>query len=168
MIKSSPVSLFHCRLVSTNDGTPIDTSKKQQLKPHTNLWDRNIRKQLRQMGESYIDSRGRPKDGRTIGPSCPTKCHYECSLNFDDSERARVFKYFWSLTAAEKNEFYTTFIVIINVKRKRKTTKDATKRTSTFCYYLPFRDRRLQVCQVFFRNTLGISTKMIYRVFKKC
>lgn len=154
-------------LVSTNDGTLIDTPKKQRLNPHTNLWERNIRKQLREMGESYIDLKGRPKEGRTIGPSCPTSCHYECSLNFDGNERVRVFKYFWSLTTAEKNDFYTKFIIRINVKRKRKTTKDATKRTATFCYYFPFADKRLQVCHLFFRNTLGISSRMIYRTFKK-
>lgn len=138
-------------------------TKKKHQRPH--LYEANIRKRLRQMGESYIDTKGRPIDAKTIGPPCPLTCSNECSLNFTENDRVRVFDYYWSLTKDEKKSFFKKYVEQVKIKRKR--AKFSTKRSITFCYYFPFHEKRLKVCQVFFCNTLSISANVYYRVFKK-
>lgn len=154
------------RSTSPND----DRTKKKYQRPH--LYEANIRKRLRQMGESYIDVYGRPKSGRLIGESCPSTCHYECTQNFDKTERVRIHKHFWSLTKIEKDDYYLKFIEKVYPKRKNVTTKKGelireSRRSNTYIYYFPLNDdKKLQVCQRFFLKTLGISGKMVYRVMK--
>lgn len=157
---------------STNDDKTnvFVPNKKKYQRPH--LYEANIRKRLRQMGQPYIDVYGRPKDGRSIGESCPSTCHYECPLNFDNVERVRIHQQFWSLTKAEKDEYYLKYIVKVDPKctsvRSRKgEPKRESRRSNTFLYYFQLNDKRLQVCQRFFLKTLGISGKMVYRVLKK-
>lgn len=148
-------TLFNCRLVETKPGTTDNTKKSSK---------RNLRQQLRQMGVSYIDTKGRPKNGRSIGPSCPITCNSECSLNFDTNDRIRLFEYYWSLTKDEKRKFVRDNVEKINVIRKR--VKYSSRRSTTYRYYFPIYGKRLKVCQVFFCNTLDMSAKVFYRILK--
>lgn len=137
-------------------------TKKNYQRPY--LYEKNIRKQLRLKGMSYIDTRGCPQNARSIGPSCPITCSSECSLNFDKSERIRIFEHYWSMSKNEKALFFRNNVEKVDVKRKR--SKFSTKRTGTYLYYFPFHDKRLKVCKVFFCNTLCISANVYYRVLK--
>lgn len=141
---------------TTSDGTTKYTKKSSK---------RNLRQQLRQMGMSYIDTKGRPKDGRTIGPTCPITCNSECTLNFDENERIRIFEYYWSLNKDEKKIFVRNYVEKINVIRRR--VKYSSRRSTTYRYYFPLNDKRLKVCQVFFCNTLDISAKVFYRMLRQ-
>lgn len=124
-----------------------------------------IRKKLREMGVAYIDTKGRPKRGRTIGPPCAATCNYECTLNFNPDERIRVHQTFWQSSASEKQSFYENHVKRIATQRHYTISKS--RRTYTFIYYFPLRDRRLQVCKKFFLNTLNVCSDVVYNIFKK-
>lgn len=155
MLKKTIISVSHCRLNNTSSLT---------VRPE--LWKCNIRKRLREMGLSYIDSRGRSRKARTIGPTCPLTCHYECSLNFNNDERVQLHKYYWSLNNNEKKSFHFKYINKIHVKRKRSMEENS-RRSNTFCYYFPLNNKSLQVCKIFYLKTLCISCRVIYNLFKK-
>lgn len=152
--------------MSADDGAKIEKSLASKTQHRTLLWKCNIRKRLRQMGESYVDSRGKQRQARNIGDICPVKCHYECSLNFNSKERIRIHKSYWSLSIEEKKAFMLKYIKRIHVKRPTTINKQS-RRSNTFCYYFTLRDKKLQVCKIFYLNTLGISSKVVYNLFKK-
>lgn len=153
-------SLSHCRLINGYIKTETIYKKKD-------LWINNLRRKLRQNGLPYLDSKGRQTEGRTIGDPCPLTCYYECSLNFDTTERIQIHRTFWSLNSKEKTEFYFNFVKQIN-KKRRTTKKNDSRRAYTFKYYFPLstNNKSMQVCQRFFLQTIDVSSKVVYRVLK--
>lgn len=146
-LKDSPVSISTLKVVK---------AKRKDV----------IRKHLRGIGAAYIDTKGEPKDGRTIGPPCVLTCNYECQMNFNPDERLRIHKDFWHSTVKDKQLFYATYVKRIP-KHTQTTKAKLSRRTYTFVYYFQLREKRLQVCQKFFLNTLNLSAKVVYRVFRK-
>lgn len=117
------------------------------------------------MGMDYVSDNGVERAGRSIGQPCNDKCYCECKKNFDKYEREKIHKTFWQLTKAEKHDFYGKYVERVKIKRKR--VKIGSKRECSFQYFFPLDDKRLQVCQKFFRNTLGIRDGIVYRYFRK-
>lgn len=117
------------------------------------------------MGMEYVSEDGKMRAGRAIGAPCHISCWCECTKNFDTDERLRIHRNFWNLTKNEKHDFYGKFVERGQIKRKR--VKEGSRRECSFQYYFQLGDRRLQVCQKFFRNTLGIRDGMVYRYFRK-
>lgn len=119
------------------------------------------------MGMTYVDKKGITRKGRAIKPPCMPTCAYGCSLNFDDSARQQIFTHFWSLTKKEKENFYLQYILQVQPKRRYTKEKNVSRRSCSFIYYLKLRDVNLQVCKIFFLNTLGVSSAPIYRTFSQ-
>lgn len=149
--------------ITETNNIPESSSKKSYARP--DLWQCNISKKLREMGMNYISQDGKERAAREIRESCPESCMYECQLNFDSEERKIIHQTFWSLNKLKKHEYYDCYVERAIPKRKR--VKHGSRRSCSFRYFFPLNDRRLQVCQKFFMNTLGISTNSVYWYFKK-
>lgn len=87
-----------------------------------------------------------------------------CSKKISDTDRKGIHSVFWNLTDNEKNTFYSKFVKKSAVKRRR--LKGSERKQNTFLYYLETGDEMLQVCRIFFLNTLCIDIKMVYYYFK--
>lgn len=114
-----------------------------------------------------MDKNGITRKGRAMRPPCSSTCPYDCGLNFNADERLQIFSNFWSLKNDEKKKFYIDFIEQIKPKRRYTEQKNNSRRSCSFIYYLLLRNVKLQVCKVFFLNTLGISSAPIYRLFNR-
>lgn len=114
---------------------------------------------------TYMDKNGITRKGRAMRPPCSTTCPYYCRLNFDADERLKIFSNFWLLKNDEKKKFYIEFIDQIKPKRRYTIHKNNSRRSRSFIYYLLLDNVKLQVCKVFFLNTLGISSAPLYRLF---
>lgn len=124
-----------------------------------------IRKHLRRIGAAYIDTKGEPKGGRAVGATCPITCYYACQINFDVADRLRIHKQYWQSTAEDKQTFYATYVN--RIPKHVQTTKAKSRRTFTFVYYFQLGEKRFQVCQKFFLNTLNVCGRVVYRAFNK-
>ena len=116
------------------------------------------------MGHSYVNTVGKLIPERCVKPACPERCVFECRLNFNSEERLRLHKYFWSLNNVQKNEYISQFVERISTKRtsiKNRTSR----RLYTYVYYFEINGRRLQVCKIFFTNTLDFTDEKIYWYF---
>ena len=58
------------------------------------LWKKNTRKRMRNSGQSYVGVTGKTVPGRQIRQHC-TKCRYNCTDSFDDSDIHEIFSSFW-------------------------------------------------------------------------
>lgn len=130
------------------------------------LWQNNVRKRLRQSGQSYVDVTGKQHSERkVIEETCPERCPFKCQFNFDLNDRQDIHKDFWSLTDEKKNFFYSKFVRKQYAARQR-TPHKISRRVFSFLYFFDIGEgKRVQVCQKFFFNTLNISRRRIYYYF---
>lgn len=154
-----------------SDGVVPTKTKITNAKPH--LWKVNIAKNLREIGASYLDSRGRERSGRVIKETCPLNCIQKCSERIELEERQRIYQHYWSLKSAEKYAYISQMVERVQIKRRRVPVDQESRRKFTYNYFFHVAEPdskelpvRLQVCKIFFMNTLDIREKKVYYYFK--
>ncbi|XP_028418647.1 uncharacterized protein LOC114544116 [Dendronephthya gigantea] len=93
------------RTVHVHQRTGVPLTRKRQRNPAS--WKRNIRKNKRQSGEKYINSRGNEQAARSVKTKkdC-SKCKFKCSSNVTVEDRSAIFNEFWKMSDNEKLHFY--------------------------------------------------------------
>lgn len=133
--------------------------------PH--LWQRNVRKRLRQSGQAYVGVSGEVRRPRQLHSQCSPRCSRGCSSKFTLDQLRAIHDNFWTLNDAQKDEYYALF-----TERKRparvRTKVSVSRKVFTYLYYLSLVDdehQRHQVCLEFFISTLDISKARVYHFF---
>lgn len=103
---------------------------------------------------------------RKIGPSCQIfNCKRSC-YRFSDEIRENIFQSYWDQGNLQSQREF----IVRHVKKepvKRQTAGPESRRQATLQYFFPFQNQSLQVCQMFFLNTLGISFRTVRTSLKK-
>ncbi|XP_050510028.1 uncharacterized protein LOC126886911 [Diabrotica virgifera virgifera] len=145
---------------------------RRKKKANSELWDKNVNKRKRMMGEEYVGYT-RSKDGtvkhdtkrnkRMLGPICNSvfckKAANRFCLRLSEEIRQTIFEKFWSMSWEQKRLYVlhmTTY-----TEKKRTYTKNPSRRKGTFQYYLQIEDGKHQVCKQTFLGTLGIKERMV-------
>ena len=102
---------------------------------------------------------------RALKKPCTAQCIHKCTINFSMEERKKLHEQFWKFTEFEKRKFFTKHVE--RIAKKRQYVKAASRRTYTYVYYFHLLCKRLQVCKIFFLNTLDICSSKIYLYFEK-
>lgn len=140
-------------------------SKKRKRLP--DQWKRNIRKQKRQAGGEYINTKGQLARSKEVQQkTCLSKkCVFACEKKITQVERLNFHKAYWGLTDEQKPHFLSKHITRQFAKRKR-TDKEDSRKKYFYEYFFEVYGVRVRVCQAFFLNTLDISKQKIYYFFK--
>lgn len=146
---------------ASNISTPT-RKRKQQI----SNWKRNIAKRLRTQGKEYIGKRDVLHLARTIKKTCSEHCNYKCNVNFSIEDRQVIHDAFWKLDPNSKLHFYSKFTKQKTTARKR-TNKEVSRRVVSYQYYFQSASEPVQVCKVFFLNTLDISQNRIYYYYRE-
>lgn len=129
-------------------------------------WKRNIIKEKRNAGESYV-SKGVLRPARNVlKDPCGDTCRIQCSARFTTSERELILKDFWNLRNLTSQREYIVRHLEQITRKYAKTGKER-KRCLNFSYNLYVNGQPLKVCRTFFMNTLNISDKMIRTAVEK-
>src|SRR5271156_4829695 len=93
---------------------------------------------------------------KTIGTACNkvfcAKAKSRFCNSFPENARAKIFNQFRkNLTWDQKKSYVCSLVNIIPAKRP--TTKNSSKRTETFVYFLKLDGKKMQVCRAFFCKT---------------
>ncbi|CAG9763580.1 unnamed protein product [Ceutorhynchus assimilis] len=147
----------------------VDTNTPtRKRKRNPNGWKQNIRKENRQHGKEYINTKGKlvaHKSVKTTG--CKTeKCSFKCEEKITVIDRENINRKFWSLGDEIKNHFYSKHIRRYPAIRKR-TKNENSRKTYSYDYFLYVSGVKIKVCQEFFLNTLNISKSRVYYFFQK-
>ena len=145
------------RTVHVHQRTGVPLTRKRQRNPAS--WKRNIRKNKRQSGERYINSRGNEQAARSVKTKkdC-TKCKFRCSSNVTVEDRSAIFNEFWKMSDNEKLHFYGK----TTEQESTKSSKAGTSRKkNNVSYSLPVNAQNVPVCKVFYLTTLDINHKRI-------
>lgn len=139
--------------------TPMKTKKSRKRKRNPNKWKKNVAKNRRQHGESYVSSRGKYVPGVSLMDPCTTKCRRKCSTKISNEDRLKIFQKYYQLnTYVRKRDFIHS-----NTEKifKKSTTKDNSKRQNTIVFFVSTDKGKIQVCKTMFINTLGIRKGVV-------
>ncbi|XP_027234082.2 uncharacterized protein [Penaeus vannamei] len=127
------------------------------------LWKRNISKDLRDRGKSYMSSSGKINQGKVFLPQyscCISKCHE----TFPAEQQEALFKKYWALASWNlQTKFLWDHIQV--VQKKVNTAKsDDSRRIHTRIFFLPNNDgEKRKVCKILFCATLQVSNGRVSR-----
>ena len=147
-----------------------ETSRCRKRKKNFEKWKRTVSKRRCNSGLNYIDKFGNEKSPRKLKRTCGPTCRYKCSFNFKESEREKIFHYFWQLGEITKQRQFLQMFA--NRETKKQISVENSRRQFSIKWTLPQNPNihtqpAIRVCKTFFLNTLGISDKMVSTTFKK-
>ncbi|KAL1451448.1 hypothetical protein WDU94_005824 [Cyamophila willieti] len=143
--------------------------KKAVPKPH---WREEHLKYLRQTGQPYEMRTAEPKirKARRLQPPCTKTCRLRCYKKFTHDRRQAIFREFWDLGNIELQRIY----IAKNLEqaqpkqyRPDRTNYESGRRGITATHLVNQNGTRERVCQLFFRNTLDVTQKMLRIIQKK-
>lgn len=159
---------------STSSIEPKRERKARKRVKNQKNWQRNKMKKLKNSGKSYTDWRGNDRPERKLKDPC-RNCRLKCVEKISEELRYSVFKAFWDLEDINRQRDYIAKYVNVDKKARNRRRKienleqldENSKRTFTFTYYFPAETSKVQVCKIFFLNTLSISAQTVRTVFNK-
>lgn len=129
-------------------------------------WKRNVVKKRCAEGLPY-ETKNRirpPKVPKLIDCS---SCQYKCTEAFNEQNRERICRLYWSLDFPSKKNFILNHVKIAPPKRVVVARKRATQRSYTKKCYFDLGLEEKQVCQKFFCSVLSISPSVIKDAVEK-
>lgn len=132
-------------------------------------WVRNRTKSKRNRGEQYEyktkKNERKVKPPKQMGAGCGIPCRKQCKQNITYEQRELLFKKYWQMGDVERQREY----LLRHITKSSPVRKSGTKRPrkTTLSYFFYIRGTKVEVCQVFFLQTLGISTRTISTVLSK-
>ena len=163
-------------------------------KRNPGAWQDSTRKRLRNSGHSYVGKNGQHHDKKLLGSGCGYACNKKCHSQFTGEERERIFHGYWKLEDIDRQRGYIVqHVSKITAKRHRRNAKadkkgrpkksgrrscqdqepenasasSPSRRKYSHQYFLTVDERKVQVCQVFFLQTLGINAQFVKRSLAK-
>ena len=144
--------------VPSVDESVSRSSRKRKHQPE--LWKQAIRKNKRQSGEEYVNSKGKLTRARSVNarPTCYS-CRFKCCEKVSTEQRTDIHSAFWAMSDSAKNCFFeqTTKRVIA----KRRSSHNAGKKKFSYRYYLTADNVQVRVCKKFYFSCLDVSQRRI-------
>ncbi|CAH1107035.1 unnamed protein product [Psylliodes chrysocephalus] len=143
----------------TNDGEEIHQK---------NSWKKNVRKNKKNAGDPYINSKGHHVPGRFLGEPCNNSCRIKCSTRIRQEERTNIFISYWNLSNIDRQrDFVNNSVEVTDCKRRTTATPNNLRRFKSMKFYLKIKDSRINVCRTMLLNTLGIKKGFLNFAIKK-
>jgi hypothetical protein len=166
----SDASYKHSVSMSSESASDSKKSHNPRRPRNPENWLCNVRKTLRNSGQTYLSSTGKVMEARKMRESCGNTCRNKCITKITESDRKRAFDTFWGLGDVVKQRKWI-YEHILSAEPKRRRTESST-RTVTLHFHLESQlsdgtDVLVQVCKKMFKNTLVVSSQVIQGVVKK-
>jgi len=144
--------------VQQNRDSEGSRSKRRGIR-NVLAWKKNVRRNRRQAGKPYVNSKGvsmraRSSKNRT---SCE-KCKFKCAEKIIEDMRREIHSSFWAMNDDLKFSFFEQ--TTTRAKAKRRCAEDSRKKYS-FKYYLLREGQKTRVCKKFYLSCLDISQRRV-------
>ncbi|CAG4956054.1 unnamed protein product [Parnassius apollo] len=145
---------------------PITKPRGRKRTRNPTTWKKNVAKRLKNSGQTYISVNTKKlNQGKTMGPSCTSKCWLSCAAKFTEQKRTEIFKSYWKLESVERQRgFLNACTRILKCAYRRIKTNKMYDRKENTAYYLLNENKEIRVCKTFLINTLGITQQIIRTV----
>ncbi|CAH2084612.1 unnamed protein product [Euphydryas editha] len=143
----------------------ISNQLTRKRKRNPKLWRRNVRKENRTHGKSYISCNGTLIPAKQLGPSC--NCKKKCADNFPGYLRQKIFDEFYDLSPESQSQYIASLIEEFP-KKSTKVVNGLSRRQWTRKYFFTNQSQtRTEVCQNMFLNTLSLTLKKVRVIVEK-
>ncbi|XP_018020399.1 uncharacterized protein LOC108676773 [Hyalella azteca] len=122
---------------------------------------RTTRRELKNTGQSYVNTRGKTIEAKHVAPQDCSKCVLRCGAKLSEADRQSIFAEYWGLADYAKQREYLAH----HMHREEKLGPSGLTRTVVL-YYLTHHTK-VQVCRQFFLKTLCVSEKASRIVLEK-
>lgn len=130
-------------------------------------WKINKRKSLRNTGHAYTTRKEKMITGKVFTYRI-CSCRLKCSSKITEEHSRKLFDSFWKLgDYSQQNVYLRGTVQSFNVQRKRSRNGSGYEKSTSFKYFLQVENQSMQVCKLFFLNTLQISDGRLYRCLSK-
>ena len=155
---------------STEISGEILSTRSRKRKKNDETWKRNVRKKLKNKGETYFSTKNKVIAAKNTPRPCDcSKCKKKCTEKFNEDERKMINSIYWKTGSYERQrEFICKHVTIKHVTPKNDAETTETRKRNrllTYSYFLPQIDtsnqNSIQVCKSFFLATLNIGQKTI-------
>lgn len=139
--------------------------RRRRRKLDMRNWSRNVAKQRRSEGASYITT-NKLRPAKLPKPIDCSRCKFKCNEHLSEDERNYICRYYWNMDYKSKKNFILSYVAVQSPKRVLATRNQRAQRTYTKkCFFSKGNDK-VQVCQKFFCYTLCISPAVIIHAVK--
>lgn len=138
-------------------------SPKRKRSTNTLLWQKNVRKTLKNTGQAYTSYTG--KEVAAVEMKGPCACNMDCRHRFKEDERRLIHKTFWELGKHDRQwEF-------IRMNSSSKSTKprragQILKRNVSRSFHFTVGGSLVPICKQMFMRTLGICDSWISSAYQ--
>lgn len=156
--------------IDDNTDQPNRKKKSRKRKRTEENWRRNVRRRSRQLGEEYVNVKGRIVPGKAldISKNCKNKCKFQCARLITADQQQEILTEFWQLSDVEKWHYFSR-TTTKSTKARHTTEQEVARRFFSFTYNFDIDGRGIRVCKKFYLNTLCISQQRInYFYAAKC
>jgi len=152
----------------SSDSESVPTRKGKKRKKNNATWKRNISKNNRAEGNSYLSLNNKKQVPKRItGPPC--KCIDKCFTKLSDEEKLLVLETFNLIKNKEKQDTYLCGLISIKpVQRRRpkETRINIINRQFSSSYKIRISSKEIPVCKTAFCALFGVGKSVIDRLIK--
>ncbi|XP_022823697.1 uncharacterized protein LOC111362445 isoform X3 [Spodoptera litura] len=146
--------------LKTND----KRSRKKKRQPEK--WQKNVKKSLKNSGESYQTVKGNTIPAKKLKPPCSTDCRLKCTEKINEEKRLNIFNDFWGIGDLGRQRYFVASCMGV-VKPKYSLHREDSKRSLNVSYKFTINSEEIRVCKRFFMATLDIGHSFLSTVNKK-
>ncbi|KAK4309335.1 hypothetical protein Pmani_019030 [Petrolisthes manimaculis] len=125
--------------------------------------DKKKRQELKNTGQSYINTKGKLVDAKRVWPQDCSRCPLKCNARISEDERLKIFAEYWGLADYNLQREY----LAAHMQREEKLGPSGLLRTVILYFLTRANNTKLQVCRQFFLKTLDVSEKASRIVLEK-
>ena len=156
--ESCATSLQQKRTENTDDKTISDTRGRKR-KRNIAQWKKNVRKNSRLQGKTYIRNSGKMASEVKEGPSC--NCSKKCFHKIKAGDRKNFRHRFYSLPDFTSQRLYISNCISVSQPARKYTKAENSRRTKTFLYKIAIDGEEISVCKQALVSILGITVSRL-------
>lgn len=144
------------------------TKEKRKQVRNIDKWKATKRTKETLSGEQHVSKTGNIIKEKFLKPAC-RPCKKKCSEQINEDERKEIFRNYWDepKTWDLKRQFIRSHVGSEPIRRERRKDFSRSGKKQTIRYHFDANGKRVEVCKVFFLNTLGVSETVVRTALRK-
>ena len=110
---------------------------------------------MRYSGKEHVGPSGKLHQAKHVGQACNDTCKLQCCKNFDEESRKKIFDVFWGYEDKVAQRLFLARHVIPTPAKRHLT--GSKKKEKMMMYHFYSESKKVQVCRLFFLQTLDIK-----------
>ena len=119
---------------------------------------------MRYSGQRHHGPSGKLHEAKKVGETCGNKCKLRCSEKFNNEKRQDIFNIYWGYQDKVAQQLFLSRHVVPGPSKRKRRSSD--KKDTMMQYFFYSDQEKVQVCRVFFLQTLDLKKDVVYRLMK--